>query len=354
MKILQFLITAMFCVASVSLAEPMPLPNPNVSKHLSIGGAAVVETLAQADTLEVYCTAPSATTKFFRKVKLASITSPDDMIPVIQGIRPSFGITDAKDFITLTGIIRGVGGVELFRSERQFQMEKVGYAVDGSPVYRVPNWAGDMYFIIQDLLYSVGDDITEGYMLAMNGDKYQLNIIDGRVQIFGWMNYVGRFSELVLNGGQYRFDMITGDRMDIVIATPVTNSVMVHGIEYAEHVGNSVTIATSPQYGAPPNFEVRISSWKEQSFHLQVKNSDNWGGDPITIKVAMLKDLVPGGIGWTKFPYQSGGMWINVPNPGVYYIYPEYKSQDIGREIYYPQPATRSTGGGGGSTTSQG
>jgi len=344
MKILKLLI-AMLGIASISSAAPVP-PTSVVPKHLAIGGAAVVETLAQADTLEVYCTASSATTKFFRKVKLTSIASPDDIIPIVQSISPSFDITDAKDFITLTGIIRGPDSVELFRSERTFQMEKLGYGIDGEPRYQAPSWAGDMYFVIQDLYYHI-DGATEGYMIALNGDIYQLNVIDGMVQVSSWMNYSGQFSELVINNGQYRFDMITGDLMKTVIASIDARSVQIHKIENAGHDGNIVSITPEPQYGTPSTFKVNIADWRQQSFQLQVDNqNDQWWLKPLVIKVARLDDLKPGGIGWTKFPYQHG-MWINVPTTGVWYIYPEYKSQDIGQKIMYPRPTTPSTGGGG-------
>lgn len=330
----------MFCIANLSHAQTptTPVTTPGVSTpvnmpdRISIGEMAVVEALAKAKSVNVICGSASTFRPFSTTWSLGNVKSIDDIKKVVEMIYVDFVTTDPKEQINLAVRINDVNGMNLFRSDTSFQLEKVYDSLSNKFVYNTPYYAGNLWFNLSDTeLYIPGANVA--HLVNRNGDIYQLNVFNGRIQIPGWMNRSGEFSELVVDG--VRYDMNTGIRLGSARVQPNFLNVDFSQIQRVEYTTGLNSIYAAPQYGYIPNTEIKPTN---SQLKLQFQAGEWSWVYPISVRIATLDDLKPGGKGWKAYPY-STGMIIPVV-PGVtYYIWPEYQDNQIGSGV--------STGGKG-------
>lgn len=329
----------MFCIANLSHAQiiPTPINTPkdstpvNMPDRISIGEIAVVEALAKAKSVYIVCGSDSSQ-NFTTAQSLGNVKSIDDIKKIIEQIRVEFVTTNPKEDINLNVFIEDSNYRSLFSSSTSFQLEKVHDTLSNKFVYQPPYYAGNLWFNLSDSeLYIPGANVA--HMVNRNGDIYQLNVFDGRVQIPGWMNRSGEFSELVVDG--VRYDMNTGIKLRAEKCQPRFLNVDFNQVQRVEYNTGVNIISSYPQYGYIPNTEIKPTT---NQLKLQFQSGEwNWIY-PISVYIASLDDLKPGGKGWTVYPYATG-MSIPVIPGTTYYVWPEYQDNVIGSGV--------STGGQG-------
>lgn len=327
----------MLLIANLSAQTPTtpvvtPVTTPgastpvNMPDRISIGEMAVVEALAKAKSIYLICGSASTFRPFEFSQPLGDVDSIDDINKVIERIQVDFVTTHPKEQINLAVRINDVNGMNLFRSDTSFQLEKVYDGLSNRFVYNTPYYAGNVWFNLNDSELRIPGAVM-AHMVNRNGDIYQLNVFDGRVQIPGWMNRSGEFSELVVDG--VRYDMNTGIRLGSSRVQPNFLNVDFSQVQRVEYTTGLNSIYAAPQYGYIPNTEIKPTN---NQLRLQFQAGEwNWVY-PISVYIATLDDLKSGGKGWKVYPYFTG-MIIPVV-PGVtYYIWPEYQDNQIGSGV---------------------
>lgn len=310
-------IITMLCIVNLSSAQSVSAP-----ESIIIGDVAVVDALAKAKSVNIVCGSNSTTKPFEVTHPLFDVKSINDIKKVIERIHVEFLINDPKDEIHLSAYIADETGRTLFRSDSAFHLEKV---YDGSRfIYRTPYYAGDLWFNLSETEIPVWSGVDIAYMVNRNGDTHRLSIVSGFVQIPGWMNNSGQYSELVI--GNIRYDMNTGTRLYNQVASTGLSSVHIDKIQQLEYSTGMNYIDVHPYYGYIPNTEIKVTN-----NHLMIwfRAVDSEWIHPISVRVATLDDLKPGGKGWTVYPYAMG-MNIPVISGLTYYLYPEYQDEVIG------------------------
>ncbi len=328
----------MFCIANLTQAQTTPVLPNGVStpvlmpERISIGEMAVIEALAKAKSIYLICGSASTFRPFEFTQPLDDVDSIDDIKKVIERIQVEFVTTHPKEQINLTVRINDVNGMNLFRSDTSFQLEKVHDTLSNKFVYQTPYYAGNVWFNLNDSELRIIGAVM-AHMVNRNGDLYQLNVFDGRVQIPGWMNNSGQFSELVVDG--VRYDMNTGIRLGSARVQPNFLNVFFDKIQQQEYTTGLNTIVVYPQYGHIQNTEIKPTT---NQLRLKFQAAEWSWVYPIAVRIATLDDLKPGGKGWTTYPYATG-MVLPVISGNTYYVWPEYRDNIIGSNI--------STGGQG-------
>lgn len=330
-------LTAMFCIANLSLAQTTPFVTPvttpgvsipvSVPDRISIGEIAVIEALAKATSVNVICGSASTFRPFTTTWSLGTVKSIDDIKKVVEMIYVDFVTTDPKEQINLSVYISDSSGRSLFRSETSFQLEKVYDSLSNKYVYNAPYYAGNLWFNLSDTELYI-PDAKVAHMVNRNGDIYQLNVFaGGRIQIPGWMNRSGEFSELVVDG--VRYDMNTGIQLRAEKCQPRFLNVDFSLVQRVDYTTGLNSIYAAPQYGYIPNTEIKPTN---NQLKLEFQ-AGQWGWVyPISVYIATLDDLKPGGKGWKVYPY-STGMSIPVVPGTTYYVWPEYQDNQIGSGI---------------------
>lgn len=338
MKTMKFLLIFLG-LASFALAGPIPATP--ILEHLPIGGVAVAEALARAKNMEIFCASASS---FYKKFDISTINSPDDIAAKVSTVNVQVSVADPKAEFLLQANITAVDGTQLFEAKNWLKLRKTGYDANGQPVYKTSEYAGNLYFVLTDFRLTIpGAETAE--VIGLDGTVYQLNVYPGGlVEMPGWMNY-GQTSELVINGN-IRYDMNTGLRLKVQSVSMPINGINFAGLQTSGFSNGVHVITTWPQYNTPDSFRVRSTT---NRFKVRVESTEGWQWiKPVTIWVASLKDLRPGGAGWKLLSY-SDNMEVAVPSAGEYIVFPEYDASDIGTMIpHMPTPTTPVIIGGGG------
>lgn len=330
---------AFLALANITFAAPIPITP--IIEHLPIGGVAVAEALARAKNMEIFCASAST---FYKKFDISAINSPDDIAALVNTVNVKVSVTDPKADFILQSNITAADGTQLFEAKNWLKLRKTGYDAKGKSVYKLSDYAGNLYYVLTDFRLTIpGAETAE--VIGLDGTIYQLNVYPGGlVEMQGWMNY-GQMSELVINGN-IRYDMNTGSRLKIQSASIPITGINFAGMQMADFSNGVHVIRTSSQYGTPDSYRVKSTS---NRFKVRVENSEGWNWmQPVTLWVASLKDLRPGGTGWKLLPY-SDNMEVTVPCAGEYIVFPEYDASDIGGMIHHnPTPTTPVIIAGGG------
>lgn len=338
---MKFLLTTFLSLASFTFAAPIPATP--VFEHLPIGGIAVAEALARAKTMEIFCSANSV---FYKKFDIDFINSPDDIAALVSTVKVQVSVADPKAEINLRSNINAADGTQLFQAQNWLKLRKTGYE-NGQSIYKPSEQAGNLYYVLTDFRLTIpGAETAE--VIGLDGSIYQLNVYPGGlVEMQGWMNY-GQTSELVINGN-IRYDMNTGSRLKVQLATIPIDSINFAGMQTAGFSDGVNVITTWPQYGTPSSYRIKSAA---NRFKVRVESAEglDWV-KPITVWVAQLKDLRPGGAGWKILPY-TDNMEISVQPGREHILFPEYDANDIGSAIPHSTPTTG--GGNGGTGTPKG
>ncbi len=318
-------IVAMFCIANLCLAQT-PITPVIMPDRISIGEIAVVEALAKATTVYVVCGSASTLRPFEFTQPLGDVDSIDDLKKVIERIYVDFVTMDPKEQINLAVRINDVNGMNLFRSDTSFQLEKVRDTLSNKFIYQTPYYAGNLWFSLCDSEVRVPGAVM-AHMVNRNGDIYQLNVFDGRIQIPGWMNRSGEFSELVVDS--VRYDMNTGIKLRSERCQPQFLNVDFNQVQKMEYSTGLNSIYSAPQYGYIPNTEIKPTN---SQMIIEFQTGEWSWAYPISVYIATLDDLKSGGKGWKVYPY-STGMIIPVIPGKTYYVWPEYQDSVIGSNV---------------------
>jgi hypothetical protein len=320
MKFLKFLIVLICTAGQVVSQTPEKLP---------IGNSAVVETLAKATSVQIRCTAPSATSGAFEQSVggLQGVKSTPEILAIINTIAVRLPISDPKDMISLTATIMDNLGRPLFVSSTTFQLEKIGYdPVTKKMNYVTPYYAGNLWFQLLDSeIFFAG--ANQAYMVHRDGTIYELNVFgDGHISIPGWMNSYGasNFTELVINGN-IRYDMNTGNLLNSQLVKSGFGNIAFSNVERSfVDEDNVVTLNTAAGWGSIPNFEVNVQT---NSFKIKVENYPNEWAFPVAIHIATLDDL-RSGRGYKPYPYNTALKFDTVPGT-TYFMKVEFQDKDI-------------------------
>ncbi len=342
---LKFLV-AMLCIANLALAQ---------TSSLSIGNSAVVENLAKASTITVQCWAITANAPFKQVFSgLQNIRSTNDILTIVNSAVVEIRVKDPLDTIYISAVIKDAGGNDLFVSNNSFTLTKA-YDSLNQPRWDTPYYAGNLSFqLMTTRIYVAGATSENTYLQHRNGDRYQLNVVDGWIEIPGEYNsyWSGFFNELVI--GNDRYDMNTGSLLRSQLARPTFLNVDFPNVQSVGlNSQNTVLLETNIFWGSVPNFQVTVPG---NRFKVEVQDLRYSWTAPIAIHVASLADL-RAGKGYKAYTYYRD---VEIPVvSGTYFIKVEYQNSDIGHGVAYPSTPTTPVevgggGGGGGSTTPKG
>lgn len=281
MKNILSMIVASIALAFTASAQIPGTPEINPPDSLPIGKMGVLKQLASAESFFVQCHVDDDEV-FYLDKNLAEVNSIDDVKTAIDAVRVGFAVEDPTAEIELRAVVRDSNNQPLFEASSWINLEKY-YEVGGGVKYRVPYWAGSLYFWSSNLNVSF-PGVMAASMIDQEGNEYELEIWNGQIE-FGWQIDNG-FLKVVTRAGVYFYDFNTGEKINRVgsVVKPMSDFEDFMAIDLVGPLNQTLY----PEYGYCPWLQVKVPADGKIKIG-RVHSGNNWA--PIGVWVSTLKQV---------------------------------------------------------------